>query len=181
VSGFFNLGAAPTLILPARSIGGLIATVTVHEHHIDELIITEHPVEQGAAISDHAYKRPSEVRIEAGWDGSNNLQNVYQQLLTLQANRVPFAVYTGKRMYTNMLVGSLSVETDETKENVLMVTAICRQIILVTTSTVQTPASTSPSVQTQPQATAPVQNQGSQNAAPANVAPSSFAGYTVAT
>lgn len=44
--------------------------VTLEERHTDELEITEHPVEQGAAISDHAYKRPAEVVITCAWSNS---------------------------------------------------------------------------------------------------------------
>jgi hypothetical protein len=77
--------------------------VVVSEKHSDTLEITEHPVETGAAISDHAYKRPSEVVMEVGllvaarcWilpaaDSTSLLgmspRETYQQLLDLQAER----------------------------------------------------------------------------------------------
>jgi Dit-like tail protein len=32
----------------------------------DYLTITEHPIEYGAAITDHAFKRSSEVRVRVG-------------------------------------------------------------------------------------------------------------------
>lgn len=48
----------------------LIPQATLEERHHDELEITEHPVEQGAAISDHAYKRPSTIAIRCGWSNS---------------------------------------------------------------------------------------------------------------
>ena len=59
---------APALFVPMnRSIGGLTADITIEESERDELTITEHPVEQGAPIADHAFKRPSEVTIRAAW------------------------------------------------------------------------------------------------------------------
>ena len=67
-----------------------------------------------------------------------------------------------------MLIASLIVETDEKSENVLMVTAICRQIILVSTSTVQAPAMNSANMK-MPAQTAPVVELGSQQASQSNV------------
>jgi hypothetical protein len=43
---------------------GLFADVTIEEQHSDELNITEHPVETGSPISDHAYMTPPEVTIK---------------------------------------------------------------------------------------------------------------------
>lgn len=45
----------------SRKIGLIVPSVVVSEKHSDTLEITEHPVEIGAAVADHAYKRPSEV------------------------------------------------------------------------------------------------------------------------
>lgn len=53
-----------------QSLPDIIAQAVVSERHIDLMEITEHPVEQGAPISDHAYKRPSEVIIEMAWSNS---------------------------------------------------------------------------------------------------------------
>lgn len=64
----------------------LVAQVTVEEVHQDETEITEHPVEQGAAISDHAFARPSEVVITAGWSNSPNNSGPINQLIGAAAN-----------------------------------------------------------------------------------------------
>ena len=42
----------------SRKIGMIVPSVVVSEKHTDTLEITEHPVEVGAAIADHAYKKP---------------------------------------------------------------------------------------------------------------------------
>lgn len=54
------------------STGGkpLIAQATLEETHHDDVEISDHPVEQGAAITDHAYKRPAEVIIRCGFSNS---------------------------------------------------------------------------------------------------------------
>ena len=53
-----------------RSIGTLIADITVEERHVDELKITTHPVEAGAAITDHAYQMPRELTVRCSWSNS---------------------------------------------------------------------------------------------------------------
>jgi len=140
------------------------AQVTVRERHRDELEITRHPVEFGASITDHAFKRPAEVIIQCGWSnspspsvagkvasatepsalipwrkGGDFISNVYEALLKLQASRDPFVVYTGKRVYQNMLFASLDVETDETTENALMVTARLQEIIIAQVTVTEIP------------------------------------------
>ena len=51
--GLFNI------VLPdGTSMKDIIAQATFEERHIDELEVTDHPVQQGAMISDHAFRRP---------------------------------------------------------------------------------------------------------------------------
>lgn len=190
--GFFPNGGKP-----------IIAQATLEEQQQDELEITEHPVEQGAAIADHAYKRPAEVVIRCAWSNAptsspslvgqavgvasavlgnpvgviaaapgtvqavsslltgnapSQAKEIYQQLLALQASRIPFDIHTGQRSYTDMLFKSLSQLTDRSTENILMLTAVCRQVIIVKTQVVS--VSADPSVQAEPEKTADVQDIG---------------------
>lgn len=183
----FTSDLETAIFKPQRMLGPVIAQVTVEEQHVDELEITNHPVEQGAAITDHAFKKPAEVIIRCGWSNSgaqslitdltnalnffesgeigsfNYVQEVYGQLLTLQEARIPFSIITGKRVYDNMLFRSLIVGTDEKTEHTLFLTAICRQIILVNTEIVPSPTA---EVMTSPDVTAPVQNFGTKQSIP---------------
>lgn len=153
------------LFRPRRSIGGITAMVTIQEDHHDELAITDHPVELGAKISDHAIRLPAELHIRAGWSKSPNLtgpgidaalatgrnlanavlgpggaldymQVVYQQLRQLQLNREPLDVLTGKRIYSNMLIQSLSTTTTQETENSLLVDIVLREVIITATQTI---------------------------------------------
>jgi hypothetical protein len=54
----------------------IVAHATIEEVHQDEMEITEHPVEQGTTISDHAFVRPAELIITAGWTNSSNETSV---------------------------------------------------------------------------------------------------------
>lgn len=134
----------PVLVQPRRSIGGLYPDVVVEESHEDSLEITEHPVEQGADISDHAFKKAEVVTIRGGVTNAKDAegspaQEFYDKLLELQKKREPFDIVTGKRLHKNMLLESLTVLTDSNTENCLMFTAQCREVILVKTQTTSVP------------------------------------------
>lgn len=137
----------------SRKIGLLVPDVVISEKHHDTLEITEHPVELGAEIADHAYKRPAEVTMEVGfssggslldfWDTSKlgisvglSAPEIYQQILALQASRQPFDVITGKRKYQNMLIRAIEVTTDKHTETVLMAILTLRELNITQTQTV---------------------------------------------
>lgn len=152
-------------IQPSRSIGDIQADATISEVGDDETEITRHPVEQGAAITDHAFSEPSNLVIEAAWSNSSfaangddtYCANIYKNLLDMRAQRIPFDVLTPQRKYTNMLIKSLTKRTDEKTENALKVTIVCRQIIIVQTQTTPVPSA---DVQKMPQKTNPPANTG---------------------
>lgn len=144
--------------LQSRRIGILIPAVVVSEKHSDTLEITEHPVEKptssgAGAVSDHAYRRPSEVTMEVGFSGGGSLldftdtttlglnlglspSETYAQIIDIQRSRVPFDVVTGKRMYSNMLIRAIEVTTDRTTENVLSAVLTLRELIISQTQTI---------------------------------------------
>jgi len=160
----------------------IIPSVVISEKHSDSLEITEHPVEIGASVSDHAYRRPSDVVMQVGFAGGGSLldlldttaiglsaglspKEVYQNLLTLQNKRVPFDVVTGKRIYSNMLIRALEVTTDRTTENVLSAVLTLREVIITSTSTVQVAAKADMKLGAN---TSAVQNSGVKTPTPAN-------------
>lgn len=160
---------------PSVGSGGLVPHATLEELHYDDLEITDHPVESGTAISDHAFKRPSEVVIRCAFsdsppssggllgqaagaaaalggsalrtvigaaatvnsllsgNGVGQARDIYDAFLGLQSERALIDVYTGKRVYKNMLVRSLSVTTDARSENALLITVACREVLIVST------------------------------------------------
>lgn len=158
-------------ITPKRSIGPIVADATVAEQHDDQLTITEHPVEQGAAITDHAFKQPARIRIIAGFSNSSPnagfsadyVNQIYQQLLQLQADRELLDVYTARRNYQDMLIEGLSLTTDQDTENSMIISVSLRQLILVQTQTVDVPPN---DVQKSPQKTGSVQDTGVKQATP---------------
>ncbi|WCS27227.1 hypothetical protein LOK46_10540 [Methylobacterium sp. NMS14P] len=130
--------ASALFLSSGRSIGPYVPHVIVEEQHRDDSVITEFPVETGAAITDHTYERPPTLVLRVGWSDSTAgipgyVRIVYQQLLALKASRRPFNVATGKRLYQQMLFASLDVITDGASENSLMVIAALRKINLTST------------------------------------------------
>jgi hypothetical protein len=141
-----------------------MADVTEEEEHRDQLYVTEQPVEIGAAINDHAYKRPAEVQMRIAWSNSSHfdpfyVQSMYGKLLALQADRIPFNLYTGKRMYANMLFSMLVVRTDSTSEYALRVDATLSQVFLVQQSK-SSSISNNPNNLADPSTQLPTQNNG---------------------
>ena len=169
---------ANVLLRDGRKLGAIIPNVVVEEVHSDTLTITDHPVEQGAPITDHAFKNPAELSMRIGWSSSSlaldsvvssvvdsvkagklttpkikTVRDIYEDLLKLQASRKPFDVSTGKRLYKDMLIKSISTTTDASSENALVVSVVLRQIIIVQTKAAKlkaenqkTPAKTAPAV-----------------------------------
>jgi Dit-like phage tail protein len=156
----------------SRSIGAVVSDVTIEETHRDDIVVTEHPVENTAPISDHAYQKPQEVTIRGGWSPSSlaaggdphHAVNMYRALWLVQNSLQPVTIVTGKRIYQNMMVISLSVTTNDKQENSVMFTAVCRTVILVQTqATGVTPAA----VQANPSVTSQKINTGTQAVKPA--------------
>ncbi|CAI1594158.1 phage baseplate protein [Serratia fonticola] len=165
-----------------RRIGIIVPSVVISEKHMDAMEVTEHPVEIGAPVSDHAYDRPSEVTMELGFASGGSLlddidttqvfnvdtglslgtspEDIYQQLLDLKKSKVPFSVTTGKRQYQNMLIRAIEVLTDKTSENVLMTTLTLRELLITETQKVTT---TPAENMKYPQDTAGVSNTGLKN------------------
>ncbi|MCX5495365.1 hypothetical protein OSH11_11655 [Kaistia dalseonensis] len=126
------------MIKPRRIIGTVIPDVVVEEVARDNLFVTQHPVEQGASISDHAFSMPVELEMQCGWSNSTAgyvgyIDLVYQEMLSLQAMREPFTVYTPYRAYPNMLISALERTTDERSPGALLLRVGMREVIIVST------------------------------------------------
>jgi hypothetical protein len=129
------------IIVPQRAIGSFHATITIEEVATDDLEITQHPVQQGASITDHAYMKPASVSIKflfSSWNAP--LAETYKKLLELQSSREPFDVITGKRKYKNMLFKSMSQTNDALTENMLSISATLQEVFITTIEAVSVPS-----------------------------------------
>jgi hypothetical protein len=143
-------------IVPTDSNGieqqGIIPDVVISEMHSDEIEVTEHPVDTGANISDHAYKKPSECVCTFGWsdnsravnsllDGSifrgiENINDIYNKLLEIHEKRLPVKLTTAKRVYPQMLIKQLKTVTDKDTENALLIEVTFRELLVAQAKTV---------------------------------------------
>jgi hypothetical protein len=148
----------PVTITAKRYFGQITALMTIEERGTDRLTLTRHPVASGVDITDHSYKEPAELTLRmmatnalsfnaafpvaasyfaaGGASGVSYVEMVYQQLIQLQAGRQTFSIQTGKRLYDNMLLENMTLTTDQTSENALMLQMSCREIIVVSTTTI---------------------------------------------
>ncbi len=178
------------MTITSKTLGTIRIGVTIEEVYNDELQITEHPVEKGTPMTDHAFKRQPDVVLKCGWSNadwsallgssvvtfddfgsttqSSYIDGIYSKLLALQASCVPFDAVTSRRKYSNVLLQGLRVVHDAKTSGALMLTATLRQIRIVQTKATKLPPRDD---QADPSRTAETQNTGSKQAVPATPAP----------
>lgn len=158
-----------------RQIGTLTVDAIISEDTNDTLTITKQPVQTGAAITDHAYLEPTILSMTilqqvsnpitqfvttfAG-AGTSGLAQLYQQFLDLQSQRIPFNVLTPKRIYKNMLMATLRLNTSKTTENILSLNITFQQVLFAAVGTTLV----APINQRNPGATQATQNIGKKSA-----------------
>lgn len=149
----------------------VVPDCVVEETGRDDLTITEHPVEFGSTIADHAFKKPREVTLRWSWTNSDPrhpsdtfVVDIYNTLLSIQAARTPFTLYTGKSAYTSMLIASLGQTTNAAGEYALNTVIVCREVIITFTEIGPAPQS----AQADPANTAPTLTTGPKQVLPAS-------------
>src|SRR5207249_4724075 len=118
-----------------RTVGEVVADITIEEEGSDEVIVTEHPVEN-TVINDHSYKRPARVILHIGFSNSsaaaggdpNYSKNMYMKLLDLQTGKDLISIKTGKRDYDNMVLTLVVQSTDQESEHALFATVHAQEI-----------------------------------------------------
>lgn len=162
---------ATVFISASRSIGAIIPDIVLEEHHRDEVAVTQHPVEIGATITDHAFKLPAQLEMRVSYSDAETFPGfskaAYAAFLALQEARQPMVVSTGKRLYKNMLITGLVTGTDHKTENALLLAVRMQEINLVSVQTSAGSGRTGPTAggtnadQGSPAATASVADAGS--------------------
>lgn len=109
-----------SLLYCKTNIGGYFFDGYLNMSITSELEITSHPVESGAAISDHSYNKPVEIamtilmsdvhsslvpgQFEGSWSRSVEAFNVLKKI---QSDRLTVSVLTRLGLYKNMIIKSL--------------------------------------------------------------------------
>lgn len=138
------------LIYVKTNIGGFFFDAFIKEEHTTSLTITNHPVETGAAISDHAYVNPAQLVMDIGMSdvseslvsgqfsgGWSRSSTAYAILLELQKQRIPLQVLTRLNLYQNMLIETIAAPDDHTTLYGLKATVTMKEIFVATVQTVK--------------------------------------------
>lgn len=113
------------------------------ESHTGTVRITEHPVQSGANISDHAYNLPDRLSLQIFVSDSmecvvsnqfsqysTKSVSAYQVLRELKRKRKPLSVRTKLQYYTNMLIESMTVNDDFKSAHNLRCTVMLREVMV---------------------------------------------------
>lgn len=156
----------------------IVPDVTISEVHDDEVTVTQHPVDTGAAISDHAIVQPASVTCVFGWSDSSRALNsaldgsilkgmqtskdVYDRLVELKNQRALLRLSTGKRKYPSVVITKLKVSTTVDTESAAIIEVTFQEVFLVAAKTVSLAAIR----QKNPRKTASKTSGGSRSAVP---------------
>ena len=130
----------------------IVPDVVISEYHDDVVTVTQHPVDSGAPVSDHAICQPATVTCVFGWSDSSRLINsvmsgsflkclettkeVYEKLLKLKDARELLSLSTGKRTYPSVLITQLKVTTTAETESSAIIEVTFQEVRLATAKSV---------------------------------------------
>lgn len=137
------------LLMVKTNLGGYFfdAVFSVDTEH--SLTVTQHPVQTGANISDHAFVNPIRMTMQVGVsdamayragadygsDGKTKSVQAYRLLCKLQELRTPMQVVTRLNTYQNMLIESIDVSDDVSTLCALKATVNLVQVMVVNVGT----------------------------------------------
>lgn len=144
---------AQQLVYVKTNIAGYFFDAILQTNYTRELTITEHPVETGAAIADHAYVNPVELIMQVGMSdamtsivpgqfsqGNSRSLTAFQVLTQLQSQRIPMQVYCRLGTFKNMLIESIAVPDDYTTLYGLKATVTLKEVFVASVKTVKVSA-----------------------------------------
>lgn len=146
----YKLPEMQRLIWLKTNVAGYFFDAFFRVDHTRKLNITEHPVETGANVSDHAFLEPAELIIEFGMsdtaksmvkgqfsEGKSRSVTAYKLLCELQAQRIPLQIHTRLANYKNMMIETISAPDDYKTQYALKVTVTFKEIFIATTKTIK--------------------------------------------
>jgi len=138
------------LVYTKTNIGGWFFDAYLKMEHTSRLTITEHPVQAGSAVSDHAFLQPRELTMNVAMSnvhesfvpgqfsgGYSRSVQAFYVLKELQDLRVPIQIHTRLGLYRNMLIEVLTAPDDHETLDGLNCTVTFRELIVAQVTTVQ--------------------------------------------
>lgn len=118
-------------VILTRDIGGVPIDVVISEEATSEMEIPEHPVEKGAKVSDHAWRKPEIINIEAA--NADAAQAGYPALRAIQDAAEPFDFLSGWTLHRNMLIQTLTPHRDVENGQIFSFSCTLKEVIIVET------------------------------------------------
>ena len=155
--------ATTTTLINSPSFGRCIFDVVFQVGHSNPVTITQHPVQMGSPVADHAFQEPEEVTLEIGMSdvyssldtiaggARNRSATAYKMLVQLMRRMEPVSLTTRIRTYPSMLISSIETSDDFRTMHALKVTISLTSIRIVQVATMsiqQTASSTKIQYQT---------------------------------
>lgn len=137
------------LLMVKTNLGGYFFDAVFNVETEHSLTVTQHPVQTGANISDHAFVNPIRMTMQVGvsdamayragadygGDGKTKSVQAYRLLCKLQELRTPMQVVTRLNTYQNMLIESIDVSDDVSTICALKATVNLVQVLVVNVGT----------------------------------------------
>ena len=117
-----------TCILTNRDIGGVFIDVVISETATEGMEVPEHPVEKGAKISDHAWRKPTTLKMEIA---AGDVMGTYEALFNLMKQAEPFDIVSGFALHQNMLLTGIEATRDQEYGRILKASAELKEVIIV--------------------------------------------------
>lgn len=94
--------------------GDIVFDAVFRANHDFTVVATEHPIQSGASITDHAYIEPEKVTLSVGMsdvmgDTDGRSADMFKQLKDMMRLREPVTIVTRFGSYTDMLLVQLTV------------------------------------------------------------------------
>lgn len=136
------------LAYAVTNVGGYFFDAVLKADHSSTTKITEHPIQNGASISDHAYMLQDRLVLEIGMSdcmdsfvngqfSNSNSKSVsaYQVLKNIQSTFQVLTIVTRLTSYKNMLIESINAPDDVKTKDGLKATVNFKQIFLADVNT----------------------------------------------
>lgn len=140
-----------------NSVAGYFFDAILKVEHTTRVRATEHPIQTGANVTDHAYMEPAHVVMDIGMSdamdsvvsgqfssGETKSIGAYKKLLELQKKRETVKLVTRLNSYDNMLIETVHAPDDAKTYYGLRCTVFFREIMIATVD--ETKVSTQPQV-----------------------------------
>lgn len=133
---------ATTALIDSPSFGQFTFDAVFSVEHRANVTATQHPVQAGASVADHAFVEPEEISLEIGMSdtaldaSADHSVNAFAQLRAIMDAREPVRLITRLRSYDNMLITSLSAPDDYTTMYSLKASVMLQRINIVSVSVI---------------------------------------------